>query len=44
MNGAVFDSTFNVFFKLKYARLYDAMLATPLGPCARGRTSTSSRS
>ena len=31
-NGAVFDSTFNVFFKLKYARLYDAMLATPLGP------------
>jgi lipooligosaccharide transport system permease protein len=32
MNGAVFDSTFNVFFKLKYARLYDAMLATPLGP------------
>ncbi len=32
MNGAVFDSTFNVFFKLRYARLYDAMLATPLGP------------
>lgn len=32
MNGAVFESTFNVFFKLKYARLYDAMLATPLGP------------
>ena len=32
MNGAVFDSTFNVFFKLKYAKLYDAMLATPLGP------------
>ena len=32
MNGAVFDSTFNVFWKLKYARLYDAMLATPLGP------------
>lgn len=32
MNGAVFDSTFNVFFKLKYNRLYDAMLATPLGP------------
>ena len=32
MNGAVFDSTFNVFFKLKYGRLYDAMLATPLGP------------
>jgi len=32
MNGAVFDSTFNVFFKLKYNRLYDAVLATPLGP------------
>jgi lipooligosaccharide transport system permease protein len=32
MNGAVFDSTYNVFFKIKYSRLYDAMLATPLGP------------
>ena len=32
MNGAVFDSTYNVFFKLKYNRLYDAVLATPLGP------------
>ena len=32
MNGAVFDSTSNVFFKLKYARLYDSVLATPLGP------------
>jgi lipooligosaccharide transport system permease protein len=32
MNGAVYDSTFNVFFKFKYAKLYDAMLATPLGP------------
>lgn len=32
MNGAVFDSTFNVFFKLRYARLYDSVLATPLGP------------
>lgn len=32
MNGAVYDSTFNIFFKLKYAKLYDAMLATPLGP------------
>jgi lipooligosaccharide transport system permease protein len=31
MNGAVFDSTFNVFFKLKYSKLYDAVLATPLG-------------
>jgi lipooligosaccharide transport system permease protein len=32
MNGAVFDSTYNVFFKLRYQRLYDAMLATPIGP------------
>ena len=32
MNGAIFDSTFNVFFKLKYAKLYDAVLATPMGP------------
>lgn len=32
MDGAIFDSTFNVLFKLKYARLYDSVLATPLGP------------
>ena len=32
MNGAVMDSTFNVFFKLRYAKIYDAMLATPLAP------------
>lgn len=32
MNGAVFDSTFNVFFKFRYSRTYDAMLATPIGP------------
>lgn len=31
MNGAIYDSTFNLFYKLKYARTYDAMLATPLG-------------
>ncbi len=31
MNGAIYDSTFNVFFKLRYARTYDAMLSTPLG-------------
>lgn len=30
MNGALFDSTFNVFHKLKYAKVYDAVLATPL--------------
>jgi lipooligosaccharide transport system permease protein len=32
MNGAIFDSTFNVFFKLKIAKTYDAVLSTPLGP------------
>lgn len=32
MNGAVFDATTNVFFKLRYAKTYDAMLATSLGP------------
>ena len=32
MNGAVYDATFGFFIKLKYAKLYDGMLATPLGP------------
>ncbi|HWC81414.1 MAG TPA: ABC transporter permease [Pseudonocardiaceae bacterium] len=32
MNGAVYDATFNVFHKLRYAKIYDTMLATPLGP------------
>jgi lipooligosaccharide transport system permease protein len=32
MNGAIFDSTFNVFFLLKYAKVYDATLATPMRP------------
>lgn len=38
MNGALMDSTYNVFFKLKYDKLYDQMLATPLstGDIARG--------
>jgi lipooligosaccharide transport system permease protein len=31
MNGAMIDSTFLVFFKLKIAKTYDAMLVTPLG-------------
>ena len=37
-NGALIDSTFNVFFKLKYDKLYDQILATPLttGDIARG--------
>lgn len=32
MNGAVYDSTWNVFFKLHESRLYHGMLATSLGP------------
>ena len=32
MNGAMYDSTFNVFFRLKYAKLYDSVLATPIRP------------
>ena len=31
MNGALFDATFNVFFKLKYLKVYDAILSTPVG-------------
>jgi lipooligosaccharide transport system permease protein len=29
-NGALLDSTYNVFFKLRFEKLYDQMLATPL--------------
>lgn len=32
MNGAVYESTFNIFSKLKFGRLYDAILATPVEP------------
>jgi lipooligosaccharide transport system permease protein len=32
MNGAIYDATWNVFFKLKFDRIYQAMLATSLGP------------
>ncbi len=31
MNGAVFESTMNIFFKLKYGKIYDAILSTPVG-------------
>jgi lipooligosaccharide transport system permease protein len=30
MNGAIFDSTFNMFFRLKYDKLYDSALVTPM--------------
>ena len=32
MNGAIYDATTNVFWKLRYGKVYDAILATPLGP------------
>jgi lipooligosaccharide transport system permease protein len=32
MNGAIFDSTYNIFFRMKYAKLYDTVLATPMRP------------
>ena len=31
MNGAFYDAT-NVFWKLRYGKVYDAMLSTPVGP------------
>jgi lipooligosaccharide transport system permease protein len=31
MNGAFYDAT-NIFWKLRYQRLYDSVLSTPLGP------------
>lgn len=30
MNGALYDSTFGIFHRLKYDKVYDAILATPL--------------
>jgi lipooligosaccharide transport system permease protein len=32
MMGALMDSTFNVFFKMHYMRLYHTMMSTSLGP------------
>jgi len=32
MNGAIYDATWNVFFKMKFDRVYQGMLATSLGP------------
>ena len=31
MNGAIYDSTWNVFFKMHFAKLYQTMLSTSLG-------------
>jgi lipooligosaccharide transport system permease protein len=30
MNGALLDSTFGIFFKLRYDKVYDGVLATPM--------------
>ncbi len=30
MNGAIFDATFGLFYQLKYAKTYEAMLASPI--------------
>lgn len=30
MNGAILDSTFGIFFKLRYDKLYEGVLATPM--------------
>lgn len=32
MNGAVYDSTMNVYFRMHYSKLYESQLATSLGP------------
>lgn len=32
MNGAVYESTFGVFFRLRYQKIYEVMQATPLRP------------
>lgn len=32
MNGAIYDSTYNVFFRMRYDKLYDSALATPMRP------------
>ena len=41
MNGAIAESTFNVFFKLNYQKTYDAILSTPMsvGDIALGEIS-----
>jgi lipooligosaccharide transport system permease protein len=38
MNAAVFETTYTVFIKLRFGRLYDAVITTPLEPedCALG--------
>jgi lipooligosaccharide transport system permease protein len=42
MNGGITEATFNVFHKLRFTKIYTAVLATPLGPAdvARGEIGT----
>ena len=40
MNGAVLETTFNIFFRLKFGNVYEGILTTPLVP----RSSQSGRS
>jgi lipooligosaccharide transport system permease protein len=41
MNGAIYETSHNFFYKLRYAKLYDAVIATPmsLADVARGEIS-----
>jgi lipooligosaccharide transport system permease protein len=41
MNGALYESTMNIFFRLRFEKVYDAILATPMRPIdiARGEIS-----
>ena len=32
MNGAIYESTWNVFFKMHFAKLYQGIMATSMGP------------
>ncbi|MFM5951893.1 MAG: ABC transporter permease [Micrococcales bacterium] len=32
MNGAIYDSTWNVYFKMHFGKLYQTMMSTSLGP------------
>jgi lipooligosaccharide transport system permease protein len=31
MNGAIYESTFNLFYKLRYAKTFETVIATPVG-------------
>jgi len=32
MNGAIYDSTWNVFFKMHFGKIYNGMLSNSMGP------------